>query len=390
MRDNLLTEISRINEIMGVQILSEAVPTRFIFGALKGDVPQVLKQSIETLLKRDVRTLLNKGITSLDNQTLRTFITGSDSRLISGIERNLGRSLDAAEVNQVKIAAIKDLRKVHAEEAAKLAQKSAKQTTKKTAEKAGTETGQQAAQGININIVNKNSNKIKGEMGSLKGKGSKTKTKPTQSGGQKKLTAPEPTPQEATKIASEVESKSGKELMEEITEAGVKRDWKYWAKRAAIAGISAYVLWWMFFSDDDTEVPEDIPVVPPPMDDDNGGGGGGSSTSSYRDCEEEELQTYGCNSSLIKKVQECLGVVVDGKWGPKTNTALTANAAKFTAGFTEEDIDEICESVTSNNSNNNNKPIEYDEIEFRSLEPMDMGSGNSSSNATNFGTLNMD
>lgn len=388
MRDNLLTEISRINEIMGSQILSEAGPVRAIFGALKGDVPQVLKQSIERLLKKDVQTLLKKGITSLDNETLRTFINGSDSSLISGIERNLGRSLDAAEVNQVKIAALQDLRKVHAEEAAKLAQNSAKQTTKKTAEKAGTETGQQAAQGININIVNKNINKIEGELKSLKGKGSKTKTKPTKSGGQKKLTAPEPTPQEATKIASEVESKSGRELVEEIGTNEIKRDWKWWVKRAAIAGISAYVLWWMFFSDDDAEVPEDIPVLPPPIDDDNGGGGG-SSTSSYRDCEEEELQTYGCNSSLIKKVQECLGVVVDGKWGPKTNTALTANAAKFTAGFTEEDIDEICESVTSNNSNNNNKPIEYD-VEFRSLEPMDMGSGNSSSNATNFGTLNMD
>lgn len=388
MRDNLLTEISRISEIMGVEILTEAIPTRAIFGAIKGDLPQVLKQSIETLLKRDVRTLLQKGITSLDNETLRTFINGSDSRLLSGIERNLGRSLDAAEVNQVKIAAIKDLRKVHAEEAAKLAQTSAKQTTKKTAEKSAAEAGQQAAQGININIVNKNINKIGGELKSIKGKGSKVKTKPTTGGGQKKLTAPEPTPQEAAKIASEVESKGGKELMEEITKNELKRDWKYWAKRAVIAGVSLGVLWWMFFSDDDVEVPEDIPVVPPPIDDNDGGGG--SSTSSYRDCEEEELQTYGCKSSLIEKVQECLGVVVDGMWGPKTNTALTANAAKFTAGFTEEDIDEICESVTSNNSDNdNNKPTEY-EVKFRSLQPMDMGSGNSSSNATDFGTLNMD
>jgi hypothetical protein len=51
-------------------------------------------------------------------------------------------------------------------------------------------------------------------------------------------------------------------------------------------------------------------VVPPP--------------SKFRNCENETVQTYGCKSSLIRQVQDCLGVVIDGIWGPKTNTPIAS------------------------------------------------------------------
>lgn len=82
----------------------------------------------------------------------------------------------------------------------------------------------------------------------------------------------------------------------------------------------------------------------------------------YRNCENETVQTYGCKSSLIRQVQDCLGVVIDGIWGPKTNTALVANAPKFAAGFTKDDIKEIC-------SSSSNKNVDREKI----IDPQDVG-----------------
>jgi len=93
----------------------------------------------------------------------------------------------------------------------------------------------------------------------------------------------------------------------------------------------------------------------------------------FRNCENEPVQTFGCKSSLIRQIQDCLGVVIDGIWGPKTNTALVANAPKFAAGFTEDDIKEICASSTKKIED---KTTEREKI----IEPQDVGSALSSSN----------
>ena len=84
----------------------------------------------------------------------------------------------------------------------------------------------------------------------------------------------------------------------------------------------------------------------------------------YRNCENETVQTYGCKSSLIRQIQDCLGVVIDGIWGPKTNTAISANASKFLGGFTKDDIKEIC-------SSSSNKIVDREKI----IEPQDVGAG---------------
>jgi hypothetical protein len=98
----------------------------------------------------------------------------------------------------------------------------------------------------------------------------------------------------------------------------------------------------------------------------------------YRDCENETVQTYGCKSSLIRQVQDCLGVVIDGLWGPKTNTAISANASKFLGGFTKDDIKEIC----SSSSNKITDKTDREKI----IDPQDVGAGLSSSTTTSDST----
>jgi hypothetical protein len=72
------------------------------------------------------------------------------------------------------------------------------------------------------------------------------------------------------------------------------------------------------------------------------GGGTGGGTGGYKSCS----GTYekGCKSDVIAKVQGCLGLVTDGKFGPKTQAALTGKG--FTT-FTDADVTKICEKTTT-------------------------------------------
>jgi hypothetical protein len=76
---------------------------------------------------------------------------------------------------------------------------------------------------------------------------------------------------------------------------------------------------------------------------DGGGSGSGSGSSSggYRDC--SGTYSYGCKSDVIAKVQGCLGgLVTDGKFGPKTQSALKT---KGFDSFTDADVNKICGST---------------------------------------------
>lgn len=65
--------------------------------------------------------------------------------------------------------------------------------------------------------------------------------------------------------------------------------------------------------------------------------GGGGGTGGYKDC--AGSYSKGCKSEAIKKVQGCLGLVQDGKFGPKTEAALKA---KGFSSFTDAEVDKIC------------------------------------------------
>jgi len=67
--------------------------------------------------------------------------------------------------------------------------------------------------------------------------------------------------------------------------------------------------------------------------------GGGNKTGGYKSC--TGTYSYGCKSDVIAKVQGCLGLVTDGKFGPKTKASLSGKG--FENGFTDADVTKICE-----------------------------------------------
>lgn len=64
-------------------------------------------------------------------------------------------------------------------------------------------------------------------------------------------------------------------------------------------------------------------------------------SSQYKQCEGNPLpHPYGCTSSKIGQVQKCLGIRVDGKFGPETLNALKAKY-DTTNGLTQEIYDDV-------------------------------------------------
>lgn len=73
-----------------------------------------------------------------------------------------------------------------------------------------------------------------------------------------------------------------------------------------------------------------------------GGGSGKSSGGGYKPC--TGSYSRGCKSDAIAKVQGCLGLVTDGKFGPKTEAALKA---KGFSSFTDAEVNKICNKTTA-------------------------------------------
>ena len=62
----------------------------------------------------------------------------------------------------------------------------------------------------------------------------------------------------------------------------------------------------------------------------------------YKEC--TGTYTRGCFSEKIRNIQTCLGLVPDGKYGPKTQAAL--EGVGFGGGFKDSDVDKICSIST--------------------------------------------
>jgi hypothetical protein len=121
------------------------------------------------------------------------------------------------------------------------------------------------------------------------------------------------------------------------------KPWPAWVKWGTGLGIGALALWWYFHdSGDVVTVPEDIPEEEPTTDNDSGGGSTSGGGAGYTVCPGPQY-TQGCKSETIRKVQGCLDLVADGKFGPKTQAALEAKGYK--TGFTDADVDKICNRV---------------------------------------------
>ena len=70
--------------------------------------------------------------------------------------------------------------------------------------------------------------------------------------------------------------------------------------------------------------------------------GGKRTGGGYKPC--SGTYSKGCKSDTIAKVQGCLGLVTDGKFGPKTQAALSGKG--FTT-FTDDDVTKICQKTTT-------------------------------------------
>jgi uncharacterized membrane protein len=101
---------------------------------------------------------------------------------------------------------------------------------------------------------------------------------------------------------------------------------------------------WRMFTRPIEGMIEDTEVLLTPEEQKKGGGGsgkgGGSKTGGYKPC--SGTYSKGCKSDTIAKVQGCLGLVTDGKFGPKTQAALSGKG--FTT-FTDDDVTKICEKT---------------------------------------------
>ena len=76
----------------------------------------------------------------------------------------------------------------------------------------------------------------------------------------------------------------------------------------------------------------------------SGKSGGGTGGGSYKDC--SGTYTKGCKSEVIRRVQGCLGgLKTDGKFGDNTQKALVAK--NYPNGFTDADVNKICNVQTS-------------------------------------------
>lgn len=63
-------------------------------------------------------------------------------------------------------------------------------------------------------------------------------------------------------------------------------------------------------------------------------------TNGYQSCSGSYQKC--CKASKIAEAQKCLGLVDDGKWGPKTQNALSNKFPQFANSFTDADVSTIC------------------------------------------------
>ena len=337
--NNLLTEVSRIQEIIGLKksIINEgavsAMLGKTLSSAVEKEILQVIRKEVAAALKNGVKAAdvyAGKTSSNIEKEVLQK----------AGLKSLTGPQKAGLKAESIKIA------KFQADRAAK---RTATQTAKKEAAVA-------AVQNINKNF-NKNTVevlvKLEGKLGPSVKRASKagSKNAKTVKGGTKNLKRPALSEQQVLDLDKAV-TNGAKEQIEQEAKRDAKKSWANWIKWGKRIGIGAGVLWllWYFMSDDGTPVPDDITPTPTPDPNPNPNPNPGGN---FKDCENEDFQTYGCKSSFVRRVQECIGgLVVDGIWGRKTNAKL-ANLG-YSTGFESKDVELICSKALA--LQNGNKP----------------------------------
>ena len=96
------------------------------------------------------------------------------------------------------------------------------------------------------------------------------------------------------------------------------------------------------------------------------GGDGGKKTKRFVDCENQPLpHKFGCKSSKIAEVQNCLNVTSDGKFGPNTRAALKSHEYDTAQGLTQEIYDDV---LANCNKRSTREPINTEPIKRAGLK----------------------
>ena len=303
--------------------------------AVEKEILQVIRKEVAAALKNGVKAAdvyAGKTSSNIEKEVLQK----------AGLKSLTGPQKAGLKAESIRIA------KFQADRAAK---RTATQTAKKEAAVA-------AAQNINKNF-NKNTVevlvKLEGKLGPSVKRASKagSKNAKTVKGGTKNLKRPALSEQQVLDLDKAV-TNGAKEQIEQEAKRDSKKSWANWVKWGKRIGIGAGVLWllWYFMSDDGTPVPDDITPTPNPSPNPNPNPNPGGN---FKDCENEDFQTYGCKSSFVRRVQECIGgLVVDGIWGRKTNAKL-ANLG-YSTGFEPKDVELICSKALAIQDGNKPAP----------------------------------
>jgi hypothetical protein len=112
-------------------------------------------------------------------------------------------------------------------------------------------------------------------------------------------------------------------------------------KWGAGVGIGAAALYWIYTKSHGEEPPVPVPVPVPPVPVPPV-----PNPSQYRSCPNTFPIAQFCKNETIKKVQGCLGVTVDGMFGPKTKTALEGKGLNGTS-ITQDTVNKACNTNTA-------------------------------------------
>ena len=135
-------------------------------------------------------------------------------------------------------------------------------------------------------------------------------------------------------------------------------DWKKLTKWGLAAGISLGALYLIYKAGHNDEPPvPPVPPVPPPV------------PKTYNVCPDTLPIKQYCENDTIRRVQGCLGIVTDGKFGPKTQEALEEKGLDGTV-ITTETITAVCGGggTTTNDNTTGYEDYTTDEVETSSEE----------------------
>jgi hypothetical protein len=328
MPNNLLTEVSRISEIIygtTKSLLNE--------GVIGNVFKQIAETEIQTIIRAEIKTAIRAGAKEAD-----VAVTKSAKNIESSVLKKTGlNSLTGPQKSALRVEAAK-IAKEETEAAAKITTSKGAKAVTSTAEKEAAVT---AAQNINKNF-NKNTVevvvKLEGKLPGIKNASrAGSKTVKTATGRTKNLKRPALSEKQVLELDTAVRNGAIEQVQTVITK---NWNWVKYLKWGARVGIGAGVLYLLFYfmSDDATPVPDDITPTPTPP-------SPNPESSNYRDCNSVEFLSQGCKSEKIKDLQTCIGLTgrdVDGLWGPKTQAKMVELG--LATGILVSDIEGICNS----------------------------------------------